>query len=133
MTEFKQDNFTFVDVVSLIFLVILFIGNFFGLLYFTSGNFPISIAISALVVVLYYAIIQLLKKSKQKMVTQRYKSPATILLVLFVVLAIFSFVPLTHLINIETKLTPFLIYMPTALRLICRTLRVSLLINCALM
>ena len=35
MTEFKQDNFTFVDVVSLIFLVILFIGNFFGLLYFT--------------------------------------------------------------------------------------------------
>jgi len=90
MTEFKQDNFTFVDVVSLIFLVILFIGNFFGLLYFTSGNFPISIAISALVVVLYYAIIQLLKKSKQKMVTQRYKSPATILLVLFVVLAIFS-------------------------------------------
>ena len=103
MTEFKQDNFTFVDVVSLIFLVILFIGNFFGLLYFTSGNFPISIAISALVVVLYYAIIQLLKKSKQKMVTQRYKSPATILLVLFVVLAIFSFVPLTHLINIETN------------------------------
>lgn len=104
--EFKQDNFAFVDVVSLIFLVILFIGNFFGLLYFTEGSFAISIAISTLVVVLYYAIIQVLKKSKQTIVTKRYKTPAMALFAIFIALAIGSLIPLTHVINIETNVKP---------------------------
>ena len=104
--EFKQDNFAFVDVVSLIFLVILFIGNFFGLLYFTEGSFAIRIAISTLVVVLYYTIIQVLKKSKQTIVTKRYKTPSMALFAIFIALAIGSLIPLTHVINIETNVKP---------------------------
>ena len=34
---FKQENFTFVDVVSLIFLLLLFVGNFVGALFLFSN------------------------------------------------------------------------------------------------
>ena len=53
MTEFKQDNFTFVDIISLIFIFFLSTANFFALLYLTDGKMPISLAITVLV--FYYA------------------------------------------------------------------------------
>lgn len=52
----KQENFLFVDVVSSIFLLILMMGNFMGLLYITSGNYAISLLISLFIVVCYYFI-----------------------------------------------------------------------------
>ena len=61
----KQENFLFVDVVSSIFLLILMMGNFMGLLYITSGNYAISLLISLFIVVCYYFIIQVLKKNKE--------------------------------------------------------------------
>lgn len=103
---FKQDHFAFVDVISLIFLVVLFMGNFYGLLYLTSGSILISFLISALIIILYYTLIQILKRNKQSMVTQHYRTPFSLLFLIFGILAIGSFVLMSHALNIETNAKP---------------------------
>ena len=103
---FKQDHFAFVDVISLIFLVVLFMGNFYGLLYLTSGSILISFLISALIIILYYTLIQILKRNKQSMVTQHYRTSFSLLFLIFGILAIGSFVLMSHALNIETNAKP---------------------------
>jgi hypothetical protein len=103
---FKQDHFAFVDVISLIFLVVLFMGNFYGLLYLTSGSILISFLISAFIIILYYTLIQILKRNKQSMVTQHYRTPFSLLFLIFGILAIGSFVLMSHALNIETNAKP---------------------------
>lgn len=105
-SEFKQEQFAFVDIVSLIFLVILFIGNFFGIIYLSGGNLPISVVISALIIVFYYAIIQVLKKKKQVMVSKKYKTAQVAYFFIFIVFGAISAVFLTHFINIESNVKP---------------------------
>jgi asparagine N-glycosylation enzyme membrane subunit Stt3 len=97
----KQENFLFVDVVSSIFLLILMMGNFMGLLYITSGNYAISLLISLFIVVCYYFIIQVLKKNKEIMVNKKYATPASLFFIVFLVFGFVSFVLMTHTLNIE--------------------------------
>ena len=97
----KQENFLFVDVVSSIFLLILMMGNFMGLLYITSGNYAISLLISLFIVVCYYFIIQVLKKNKEIMVNKKYATPASLFFIVFLVFGFVSFILMTHTLNIE--------------------------------
>ena len=99
---FKQERYTFVDVVSLIFLVILSFGNFVGSLYLSS-NILIAGMVALLLFLCYYAIIELLKRSKQTIVTKHYRTPLSILFVFFFVLAMVSAVFVSHAINVETN------------------------------
>lgn len=105
-SEFRQEHIAFVDIVSVIFLLILFIGNFFGIIYLSDGNMPISMVISALIIVIYYAIIQALKKKKQIMVSKKYKTIHIAYFFFFIVFGAVSSVLLTHFINIESNVKP---------------------------
>ena len=94
----KQENFLFVDVVSSIFLLILMMGNFMGLLYITSGNYAISLLISLFIVVCYYFIIQVLKKNKEIMVNKKYATPASLFFIVFLVFVFVFFLSLYSLV-----------------------------------
>ncbi|GGH20419.1 hypothetical protein FAZ19_09880 [Sphingobacterium alkalisoli] len=102
----KQENFLFVDIVSSIFLLILLMVNFLGLLYITDANFGVSLIISLLVVVFYYFILQLLKRSKERMANKRYKDPGMLFFFIFFIFGTGSFLLFTHLINIEHNVKP---------------------------
>lgn len=97
----KQENFLFVDIVSSIFLLVLFMGNFLGLLYITDSNFMVSIIASLLVVVCYYFILQMLKRNKERMANKGYKDAGMLFFFFFFAFGIGSFFIITHLINIE--------------------------------
>ncbi|SKC08078.1 hypothetical protein SAMN05660841_04092 [Sphingobacterium nematocida] len=97
----KQKNFLFVDIVSSIFLLVLFMGNFLGLLYITDSNFMVSIIASLLVVVCYYFILQMLKRNKERMANKGYKDAGMLFFFFFFAFGIGSFFIITHLINIE--------------------------------
>ncbi|RKW12475.1 MAG: hypothetical protein D8H93_15145 [Capnocytophaga sp.] len=99
---FKQENFTFVDVVSLIFLLLLFVGNFVGALFLFS-NFWVAVGIGLLIFLGYYGIIRLLKRNKQTLVSKHYKTPLSVLFVGFLLLALASGVLTAHTINIQTN------------------------------
>lgn len=97
----KQENFLFVDIVSAIFLLLLMVGNLFGLLYITDGNFPVSVLISLFIVVCYYFVIQLLKRNKEKMVNKSFMVPETLFFFVFIIFGLASLFFLTHFINVE--------------------------------
>lgn len=98
----KQEHFLFVDVVSSIFLLILLLCNFFGMLYITAGSMLLSLAISLVIVVCYYFVLQLLKRNKERMLNQGYlKSTASLFFIVFVVFGLISYVFMIHLVNIE--------------------------------
>ncbi|MEJ5964221.1 hypothetical protein [Pedobacter immunditicola] len=100
----KQENFLFVDVISSIFLLILLLCNFLGLVYVTEGNMLISLAGSLLVVIFYYFVLQLLKRNKERMFNVGYlKSPATFFFAVFIVFGLVSYFFMIHLVNIETN------------------------------
>ncbi len=98
----KQDNFLFVDVISSLFLLVLLLSNFFGLLYITAGSMLLSLAISLIIVISYYFVLQLLKRNKERMLNQGYrKTPASAFFVVFIVFGLVSYVFMVHLVNIE--------------------------------
>ena len=97
---FKQERFTFVDVVSLIFLFLLFVGNFIGLL-FLSSNLWIAAGVGGVIFLSYYGIIRLLKRNKQILVSKHYKTPLSMLFVGFLLLAVVSGVLTSHAVNIQ--------------------------------
>lgn len=100
----KQENFLFVDVISSIFLLVLLLCNFLGLLYITEGNMLVSLLLSALVVILYYFVLRLLKRNKGKMVNQGYwKTPATAFFAIYIIFGLVSYGFMVHLVNIETN------------------------------
>lgn len=97
----KQDKFMFVDVISSIFLLILLVANFLGLLYITEGNPIISLLISLVIIVCYFFVIKLLKTNKEVMLKNKFMDKTMIFWIFFVFLGVISFGFITHLINVE--------------------------------
>lgn len=97
----KQQNFLFVDIISSIFLLIILIGNFMGLLYISDGSIPFSLLGSMFLVVCYFFTIQQLKKNKELMFRKNFLHPSSIFWVFFLVLGIVSFNLISHFINVE--------------------------------
>ena len=99
----KQENFLFVDIVSAIFLLLLMVGNLLGLLYITEGNFAVSLLVSLFIIVCYYFIIQMLKRSKEKMANKSYIIPESLFFLVFIIFGAASLFFMSHFINIETN------------------------------
>ncbi|KGE13503.1 hypothetical protein [Sphingobacterium deserti] len=98
----KQENFLFVDVISSLFLLILLLSNFFGLYYIADGSILPSLAVSLIIVIFYYFVLQLLKRNKERMLNQGYrKTPASAFFIVFIVFGLVSYVFMVHLVNIE--------------------------------
>lgn len=97
----KQQNFLFVDIVSSIFLLVLLIGNFMGLLYITEGNLVISMLGSLFLVICYFFVVQLLKKNKEIMLRKKFMHASLLFWLFFLVLGYTSFNLMSHFINIE--------------------------------
>lgn len=95
----------FVNVVSTIFQIILFIGNFLGLLYILEGNVAFAFTGSILLTVLYIFLIQLLVEYKEIMyknlITNRRPHFSLILWVFYFGLASMSAYLLAHFVNVE--------------------------------
>ena len=97
----KQQKFLFVELVSPIFLLILLISNFLGLLYILEGNIVFSMLGSIFMVICYYFDIQLLKKNKEAMLRRKYIHYSLLFWVFFILLGFVSFILMAHFINIE--------------------------------
>lgn len=97
----KQQNFLFVDIISSIFLLVILIGNFMGLLYITDGNLVISMLGSMFLVVCYFFVVQLLKKNKELMFKKNFLHPSSIFWIFFLLLGFVSFNLMSHFINVE--------------------------------
>jgi hypothetical protein len=97
----KQQKFLFVDLVSSLFLLVLLIGNFLGLLYITEGNLVISMLGSMFLVICYYFVILLLKNNKEVMIRKNFLHPSLLFWVFFLILGYASFNLMSHFINVE--------------------------------
>jgi hypothetical protein len=97
----KQQNFLFVDLVSSIFLLVILIGNFMGLLYITDGNLVISILGSMFLVICYFFVVNLLKNNKEVMMKNNFLHGSTLFWFFFLTLGYGSFFLMSHFINIE--------------------------------
>lgn len=97
----KQQNFLFVDIISSIFLLIILIGNFMGLLYISDGSIPLSLLGSMFLVVCYFFTIQQLKKNKEVMFRKNFLHASLVFWLFFLMLSIVSFNLMSHFINIE--------------------------------
>lgn len=99
----KQINYKFVDIVSLLFLLVLLFSNFLAFLYITKGNFVFSFIISFFIAILYFFIVQKMRDNKEAMVRQNYKHSSIIFIVFFTVLSFVSFISMSHFLNVEFK------------------------------
>ncbi len=97
----KKQNFLFVDIVSSIFLLILFVANFLGLLYILEGNIIFSVLASIFIVICYYFLIQLLVKNKELMYKNKFMHSSSLLWGLYLILFFASFILMSHFVNIE--------------------------------
>ena len=97
----KQQNFLFVDLVSSIFLLVILIGNFMGLLYITDGSLVISILGSMFLVICYFFVVHLLKNNKEVMMKHNFLHGSTLFWLFFLILGYGSFFLMSHFINIE--------------------------------
>lgn len=97
----KQNNFLFVDIISSLFLLVLLVSNFLGLLYITEGNLVLSFLISMLIIVCYFFIIKVLKSNKEMMSKNKYMDKNIILWVFFLILSFGTFALTTHFLNVE--------------------------------
>ena len=97
----KQQNFLFVDLVSSIFLLVILIGNFMGLLYITDGSVVISILASLFLVVCYFFVVQQLKKNKEAMIKKNFLDFSLLFWAFFLMLGFVSFTLMSHFINVE--------------------------------
>jgi hypothetical protein len=97
----KQQNFLFVDLVSSIFLLLLLVGNFMGLLYISDGSVPLSLLGTMFLVVCYFFTIQQLKKNKEVMFRKNFLHASLVFWFFFLMLSIISFNLMSHFINIE--------------------------------
>ncbi|MDI1317432.1 hypothetical protein [Flavobacterium sp.] len=97
----KQQNFLFVDIISSIFLLVILIGNFMGLLYITDGNLVISMLGSMFLVICYFFVVQFLKKNKELMIKKNFLHPSSLFWIFFLLLGFVSFNLMSHFINVE--------------------------------
>jgi hypothetical protein len=95
------NRFHFVEIVSTLFQIILFVGNFLGFLYLFEGNIAFSIAGSILISILYFFLIQLLVDNKEIMYKNKFLHATSMFWGFYIGLAFFSGYLLTHYINIE--------------------------------
>lgn len=100
-TSERFSIFSFVSIISLIFLMILFVGNFMGLLYILEGNFALAFLGSLLLLILYIFIIRVLVEHKQEMRDRPFNHFSYIFWVFYLLLASASFLLLVHFVNIE--------------------------------
>jgi hypothetical protein len=97
----KQENHFFIDLVSGIFLLILFFSNFLALLYITEGNMVFSGLISFFIAVLYYFTVELMKKNKESLIRQGFKHFSLLFIGFFLLLSLVSFILMAHFLNVE--------------------------------
>ena len=97
----KQDNYTFVDIVSGVFLLVLFFSNFLALLYITEGNMVFSGLISFFIAVLYYFTVELMRKNKEALIRQGFKHFSLLFIGFFLLLSLVSFILMSHFLNVE--------------------------------
>ena len=97
----KQQNFLFVELISSIFLLVLLVGNFMGLLYITDGSIVISFLGSMFLIVCYHFVVKLLSKNKEAMVRNNFKHGSILFWGFFILLGLVSFFLMSHFINIE--------------------------------
>lgn len=97
----KQNQFLFVDIISALFLVIIFFGNFLGLLFISDGNTFISLVGSLVLVVCYYFLIKLLVAKKQDMVDAKFPHFSHLLWLFYAFFGLTTFGLTSHFINIE--------------------------------
>lgn len=97
----NNNRFLFVDIVSTLFQIILFVGNFLGFLYIFDGNIAFSITGAALLSILYFFLIQLLVDNKELMLKNKFKHGSSLFWVFYLVLAFCSFYLFKHFINVE--------------------------------
>lgn len=97
----KQKNYAFVDIVSGIFLLVLFFSNFLALLYITDGNIVFSGLISFFIAVLYFFVVEQMRKNKEALIRQGYKHFSLLFVGFFTVLSFCSFILMSHFINVE--------------------------------
>jgi hypothetical protein len=104
----KQQNYVFVEIVSSIFLLILLIGNFLGLLYITEGNIVMSLLGSMFLVVCYFFVLELLKKNKEEMVKKKFIHLSSVFWFFLLLLGFVSYSLMSHFINIEYQVKPLI-------------------------
>lgn len=97
----KQENYTFVDLVSGIFLLILFFSNFLALLYIMEGNMVFSILVSFFITALYYFTVELMRKNKEALIRQSFKHFSLLFIAFFLLLSFVSFILMSHFLNVE--------------------------------
>ena len=97
----KQTKYLFLDIASSIFLLILFISNFMGLLFILDGNVGLSLLASAFITICYFFTIVLLKKNKEMMIKKKLIHYSTFFWLFFIALFIISSYLMSHFINIQ--------------------------------
>lgn len=97
----KQENYNFVDIVSGVFLLILFFSNFLALLYITEGNMAFSGLISFFIAALYYFTVELMRKNKEALIRQSFKHFSLLFTGFFLLLSLVSFILMSHFLNVE--------------------------------
>lgn len=97
----KQQKFLFVDLVSSIFLLVILIGNFMGLLYILEGNYILSFLASVFLTICYFFIVILLKNNKEAMYKSNFMHGSILFWIIFLVLTFSSYTLMSHFINIE--------------------------------
>lgn len=97
----KQENYNFVDIVSGVFLLILFFSNFLALLYITEGNMAFSGLISFFIAALYYFTVELMRKNKEALIRQGFKHFSLLFIGFFLLLSLVSFILMSHFLNVE--------------------------------
>jgi hypothetical protein len=97
----KQENYKFVDLVSGVFLLILFFFNFLALLYMFEGNMVFSGLLSFFITTLYYFVVEQMRKNKESLIRQGFKHFSLLFISFFLLLSFVSFILMSHVINVE--------------------------------
>ena len=97
----KQNQFLFVEIISALFLLIIFFGNFLGLLFISDGNTLISLAVSLILIVCYYFLVQQLTNKKEVTMNAKFPHFSHLLWIGFLLLGIITFFLTAHFVNIE--------------------------------
>lgn len=97
----KQKKLLFVDIISVLFIVLIMVITFFSVLYLTNGEKAISAIISVVIVLSYYFNIELLKRNKEYLLKNNFKHYSVIFWFMFIGLASVTFYLMLHLLNIE--------------------------------
>jgi hypothetical protein len=91
----------FVSILSYIFLVFIMLSDFLGALYITDGNIAVSVVISAIIVICYFFVINLLVSNKEALLKNKLKHYSIIFWIFYASLGAGSFFLMNHFFNVE--------------------------------